>query len=265
MSGALEVKDVRVRFHRSGQEPVVAVDGVSLTVPAAGAVGLVGESGCGKSTLARVIAGIQRPDEGEVSLDGELLQPRRTRQQYRAVQLVFQDPYSSLNPRRTIRSVLRELLKVHGLSNGTAADRRCAELMELVGLPLAALDRRPSTFSGGQRQRLAIARALAVEPSVIVADEPVSALDVSIQATILELFARLREELGVGLLLISHNLAVVRQLCDEVAVMYRGQIVELGEREQIFVSPQHSYTQTLLNAVPRLGGGTEPVSTGGQQ
>jgi ABC-type glutathione transport system ATPase component len=265
MSGALEVNDVRVRFQRAGHDPVVAVDGVSLTVPAAGAVGLVGESGCGKSTLARVITGIQRPDEGEVSLDGELLQPRRTREQYRAVQLVFQDPYSSLNPRRTIRSVLRELLKVHGLAGGEAANRRCAELMEIVGLPEAALDRRPAAFSGGQRQRLAIARALAVEPSVIVADEPVSALDVSIQATILELFARLREELGVGLLLISHNLAVVRQLCDEVGVMYRGQIVERGEREQVFGSPQHSYTQTLLNAVPRLGGGAEPISTGGEQ
>jgi peptide/nickel transport system ATP-binding protein len=264
MSGALEVRDVRVSFHRSGHDPVVAVDGVSLSVPAGGAVGLVGESGCGKSTLARVITGIQRPDEGEVSLDGQLLASRRTREQYRAVQLVFQDPYSSLNPRRTIRSVLRELLRVHELGTGEQANRRCAELMELVGLPQAALDRRPAAFSGGQRQRLAIARALAVEPSVIVADEPVSALDVSIQATILELFARLREELGVGLLLISHNLAVVRQLCDEVAVMLHGQIVELGEREQIFGSPQNPYTQTLLEAVPRLGGGAEPASTGGE-
>jgi ABC-type glutathione transport system ATPase component len=265
MSGALEVNDIRVRFHRAGHDPVIAVDGVSLTVPAGGASGLVGESGCGKSTLARVITGIQRPDAGEVRLDGALLQARRTREQYRAVQLVFQDPYSSLNPRRTVRSVLRELLKVHGLATGARADRRCAELMELVGLPRAALDRRPSAFSGGQRQRLAIARALAVEPSLIVADEPVSALDVSIQATILELFAELRAELGVGLLLISHNLAVVRALCDQVAVMYRGQIVELGSREHIFSAPQHSYTQTLLNAVPRLGGETEPMNSGGQQ
>jgi ABC-type glutathione transport system ATPase component len=265
MSGALDVTDVRVRFHRSGQDPVVAVDGVSLSVPAGGALGLVGESGCGKSTLARVITGIQRPDEGEVRLDGQLLDSRRTRAQHRAVQLVFQDPYSSLNPRRTIRSVLRELLKVHGLATGAQADRRCHELMELVGLPQAALDRRPSAFSGGQRQRLAIARALAVEPAVIVADEPVSALDVSIQATILELFARLRAELGLGLLLISHNLAVVRQLCDEVAVMYRGQIVEYGARDQIFAAPQNSYTQTLLSAVPRLGSDVEPASSGGQQ
>jgi oligopeptide transport system ATP-binding protein len=253
MSGALNVDDLGVTFQRRGQDPVVAVDGVSLSLPASGAVGLVGESGSGKSTVARVIAGIQRPDRGQVRLDGELLQPRRSSAQHRAIQLVFQDPYSSLNPRRTVRSVLRELLAVHELARGSQADARCAELMALVGLPEAALDRKPAAFSGGQRQRLAIARALAVDPSVIVADEPVSALDVSIQATILELFAKLRAELGVSLLLISHNLAVVRQLCDQVAVMYRGEIVEFGERDQIFSAPQHAYTQTLLDAVPRLG------------
>jgi ABC-type glutathione transport system ATPase component len=253
MSGALSVEDLAVTFRRRGQEPVVAANGVSLSVPAAGAVGLVGESGSGKSTVARVIAGIQRPDRGEIRLDGELLTARRTRAQHRSIQLVFQDPYSSLNPRRTIRSVLHELLSVHELARGEAADLRCAELMTLVGLPLGALDRKPAAFSGGQRQRLAIARALAVEPAVIVADEPVSALDVSIQATILELFARLRADLGMSLLLISHNLAVVRHLCDHVAVMYRGEIVEFGERDQIFSSPQHPYTRTLLDAVPRLG------------
>jgi ABC-type glutathione transport system ATPase component len=252
MSGELTVRDVRVSFTRLGEEPVVAVDGVSLTVPEAGAVGLVGESGCGKTTLARVICGIQAPDSGTVALGGEALPPRRTRAQRRAVQLVFQDPYSSLNPRRRIRSVLRELLAVHGLASGDAADARCEQLMAQVGLPATALDRRPSALSGGQRQRLAIARALAVEPSVIVADEPVSALDVSIQATILELFARLRAELGVALLLISHNLAVVRQLCDEVAVMNAGQIVEFGARDQIFSAPADPYTRLLIDAVPRL-------------
>ncbi|HEY4830772.1 MAG TPA: ATP-binding cassette domain-containing protein [Solirubrobacteraceae bacterium] len=252
MSATLTADDVRVTFHRRDRVPVVAVDGVSLAVPAGGAVGLVGESGSGKSTLARVITGIQKPDGGSVRLDGELLRPRRSPSQRRQIQLVFQDPYSSLNPRRTIRSVLRELLAVHGLARGDCAEERCAELMALVGLPEAALDRKPSAFSGGQRQRLAIARALAVEPSLIVADEPVSALDVSIQATILELFAGLRAQLGVGLLLISHNLAVVRQLCDEVAVMYQGRIVEVGERDQIFDAPQHPYTRTLLDAVPRL-------------
>jgi ABC-type glutathione transport system ATPase component len=253
MSGALTMEDIRVSFHRTGQEPVVALDGVSLSVPAGGAIGLVGESGSGKTTLARVAAGFQRPDNGDVRLDGRPLEARRSRAERRAIQLVFQDPYSSLNPRLKVRSVLRELLGVHGLARGGQADRRCAELMAQVGLPEAALDRRPAAFSGGQRQRLAIARALAVQPSLFIADEPVSALDVSIQATILELFARLRTELGVGLLLISHNLAVVRQLCDQVAVMDRGEIVEFGEREQIFSNPQHPYTRTLLDAVPRLG------------
>ena len=263
MSAALTVSDIHVTFQRRGHEPVVAVDGVSLSVPPSGALGLVGESGSGKSTVARVIAGIQVPTAGEVRLDGELLAPRRTKAQHRAIQLVFQDPYSSLNPRRTVRSVLTELLAVHDLARGAAAAKRCTELMELVGLPEAALGRRPTAFSGGQRQRLAIARALAVDPTVIVADEPVSALDVSIQATILELFARLRDELGVSLLLISHNLAVVRQLCDHVAVMYRGQIVELGERDQIFSAPQHEYTRTLLDAVPRLGS-TAATTPGGE-
>jgi ABC-type glutathione transport system ATPase component len=263
MTETLGLTDVRVSFQRRGAEPVLAVDGVSLTIPAGGAVGLVGESGCGKSTLARVIAGIQKPDQGEVRLGGRPLPPRRSRSDRRAIQLVFQDPYSSLNPRRTIRSILRELLAVHGLAKGADADRRCSELMALVGLPQTALARRPAAFSGGQRQRLAIARALAVAPSVIVADEPVSALDVSIQATILELFAQLRAELGVGLLLISHNLAVVRQLCDEVAVMHEGRIVEHGDRDQIFLAPRHAYTRSLLDAVPRLSGRRGDAVTGG--
>jgi ABC-type glutathione transport system ATPase component len=264
VSGALEVTGVSVSFPRSGDEPVLAVNDVSLTLPARGAVGLVGESGSGKTTLARVIAGIQVPTRGALKLDGELLAARRTRAQHRAIQLVFQDPYSSLNPRRTIRSVLNELLKVHELADGERAEARCRELMELVGLPQRALDRRPAAFSGGQRQRLAIARALAVQPRVLVADEPVSALDVSIQATILELFAQLRTELGVSLLLVSHNLAVVRQLCDEVAVMYRGRIVEAGSREQIFTDAQDSYTRSLLAAVPRLRTSGAQDPTGGR-
>jgi oligopeptide/dipeptide ABC transporter ATP-binding protein len=198
-----------------------------------------------------VIAGLIAPDRGEVELDGQPL-TERSRAARRAIQLVFQDPYASLNPRRTVRSVLRELLRVHELAAGDDIERRCAELMGLVGLPPAALDRRPAAFSGGQRQRVAIARAIAVEPRLIVADEPVSALDVSVGATILALFERLRSDLDLGLLLISHNLAVVAAICDRVAVMYLGRIVEAGPREEVFADPRHPYTRALLAAAPRL-------------
>ena len=168
------------------------------------------------------------------------------------IQLVFQDPYSSLNPRLSVRSVLRELLVANGLARGEGLERRCRELMSLVGLPIGALDGYPSSFSGGQRQRIAIARALAVEPQVIVADEPISALDVSVQAAVLALFTELRDELGIGIVLISHNLAAVRQVCDRVAVMYLGRVVEIGRRDDIFDDPRHPYTKALLAAAPRL-------------
>src|SRR5205823_13265750 len=177
---------------------------------------------------------------------------RRTRPEYRAVQMVFQDPYSSLNPRLSVRRTLTELLAVHGLARGRAAEERCQELMALVGLPASALDGYPSAFSGGQRQRIAIARALAVEPRILIADESTSALDVSVQATILGLFADLQARLGISVLLISHNLAAVRQLCHRVAVMYLGRIVEVGERDVIFSDPRHPNTQALLAAAPRI-------------
>jgi oligopeptide/dipeptide ABC transporter ATP-binding protein len=166
--------------------------------------------------------------------------------------MIFQDPYSSLNPRLTIRRMLRELLTVHKLVPRPAMEERCRELMRLVGLPAAALDGLPAQFSGGQRQRIAIARALAVEPRVLIADEPVSALDVSVQATILRLFAELRDELGLAMIIISHNLAVVRQLSDQVAVMYLGRIVEEGGTGELFGSVRHPYAQALLAAAPRL-------------
>jgi oligopeptide/dipeptide ABC transporter ATP-binding protein len=249
---SVAVRDLHVSFATSGGGRVLAVDGVSLDLRAGEIVGLVGESGSGKTTVARVIAGLLAPSAGEVLFDGAPA-PRRGRSERRAIQLVFQDPYASLNPRRSIRSVLRELLKVHGIAAGEAAERRCVELMALVGLPPAALDRRPAAFSGGQRQRIAIARALAVEPQLIVADEPVSALDVSVGATILALFAQLRDGLGLGLLIISHNLAVVAAICDRVAVMYLGAIVESGPRAAVFDDPRHPYTRALLDAAPRLG------------
>ena len=195
----------------------VAVDDVSLAVDSGASVGLVGESGSGKTTVARVMCGLQPPGSGEVRLDGQRLPRRRSVAQRRAVQMVFQDPFGSLNPRRRIGSMLTELLRVHGLAKGAEA-ARALELLELVGLPAAALDRYPAAFSGGQRQRLAIARALAAEPRSVIADEPVSALAVSVQATVLRVFAQLRSELDIGLLLISHNLAVIRVLCETVAV-----------------------------------------------
>jgi oligopeptide/dipeptide ABC transporter ATP-binding protein len=255
----LDIRDLRVSYPATGRSVLRAVDGVSLSVPVAGAVGLVGESGCGKTTVARSIVGLTRPSSGQILLDGNVLGPRRSRAQQRAVQMVFQDPYSSLNPRLTVRRVLTELLAVHGLATGPAAARRCAELVEQVGLPADALDRLPVSFSGGQRQRVAIARALAVEPRLLVADEPVSALDVSVQAVILATFSQLRERLGLGLLLISHNLAVVRQVCEQVAVMYLGRIVEIAGRDEIFGSPRHPYTRALLAAAPRLHGPPAPV------
>ncbi len=229
----------------------LAVDDVSLAVDAGAAVGLVGESGSGKTTVARVLSGLQTPDSGTVLFDGDVLPRRRSVEQRRAVQMVFQDPFGSLNPRRRIGSMLIELLRVHGLSSG-AERARALELVELVGLPEASLDRYPAAFSGGQRQRIAIARALAAEPRIVIADEPVSALDVSVQATVLRVFAQLRSELGIGLLLISHNLAVIRVLCETVAVMYLGRLVETGTTAELFDDPRHPYTRALLAAVPRL-------------
>jgi peptide/nickel transport system ATP-binding protein len=255
----LEIRNLGVTYPAADRSVLRAVDGVSLSVAAGGAVGLVGESGCGKTTVARSIVGLTRPSSGQILLDGHVLGARRSRAQQRAVQMVFQDPYSSLNPRLTVRRVLAELLAVHGLATGPAAALRCAELAEQVGLPADALDRLPVSFSGGQRQRVAIARALAVEPRVLVADEPVSALDVSVQAVILATFSQLQKRLGLGLLLISHNLAVVRQVCDRVAVMYLGRIVEIGDRDEIFGSPRHPYTRALLAAAPRLHAPPAPV------
>ena len=249
-----------VSFPAGRGQRLTAVEDVSLSVSAGETVGIVGESGSGKSTVARCLAGLLRPDSGTVSLRGELLGARRTREQHRAVQLVFQDPYSSLNPRLSVRSVLGELLVFHGLAKGEAVEPRCRELMALVGLPADALDGYPSSFSGGQRQRIAIARALAVQPQVVVADEPISSLDVSVQAAILALFADLRDRLGIGMVLISHNLAVVRNICDRAAVMYLGRVVEVGEREEIFTDPRHPYTRALLAAAPRLRPGPDGVA-----
>ena len=247
----LTVEEITVRFASKAGE-LVAVEGASFSLRHGETLGLVGESGCGKSTLARCIAGLLPPDSGRILLHGSDVTRARARSDRRMVQIVFQDPYSSLNPRLSVRSTLKELLAVHGLARGAAAERRCRELMALVGLPAGALDGYPNAFSGGQRQRIAVARALAVEPEVIVADEPTSALDVSVQATILALFESLRSQLGLGIVMISHNLAAIRHLCDRIAVMYLGRIVELGDRSEIFGDPRHPYTLALLAASPRI-------------
>jgi oligopeptide/dipeptide ABC transporter ATP-binding protein len=229
---------------------VQALAGVNLDLARGETLGVVGESGCGKSTLARCVVGLERPTSGFVRLGGRDLTEWSRRELSREVQMVFQDPFSSLNPRWTVGATVAEPLAIHGL--GSRAERRdkASELLRLVGLSPEHLRRYPHEFSGGQRQRVAIARALALSPTLLVCDEPVSALDVSIRAQVLNLLADLREKLSLTCLFISHDLSVVGHLCHRVAVMYLGRVVELAPRETLFRSPAHPYTQALLSAVP---------------
>ncbi|WP_217181797.1 ABC transporter ATP-binding protein [Streptomyces sp. AC495_CC817] len=238
---------VRYGTHRSG---LTAVDDVSLVVPSGSVVGLVGESGSGKSTLARAAIGLAPISEGSITLDGVDVRAFRRR---RPIQMVFQDPFSSLDPRMTIGESIAEALP---RELRRPADRRAevARLLELVSLDPERASSLPAALSGGQRQRIALARALAARPEVIVADEITSALDVSVQGSVLNLVRDLREELGLTMLFISHNLAVVRYLCDQIAVMYLGQIVESGPTEQVLSDPQHPYTRDLLQAAPTRHG-----------
>jgi oligopeptide/dipeptide ABC transporter ATP-binding protein len=226
-----------------------AVDGVSLAIGAGETLGIVGESGCGKSTLGRLLVRMEQPTTGEIVFGGDA-GGGQARAQRRALQMVFQDPYSTLNPRLKIGSVLAEAVRVHRMRPPEAVQARVVELLGLVELPASVADRYPGHLSGGQRQRVGIARALAVEPELIVADEPVSALDVSVQAQILNLINDLKRDLGVSWVFIGHNLASVRQVSDRIAVMYLGRIVEQGPAAVILSAPLHPYTKALLEAVP---------------
>ena len=233
---------------------IKAVDGLDFTMYKGETLGLVGESGCGKSTTGRAILQLYRPTEGSVNFEGvELTQTRgeELRKMRRRMQMIFQDPYASLNPRMTVGSIIGEPLEVHGIgANKRERQERVQELLKTVGLNPYFANRYPHEFSGGQRQRIGVARALAVNPAFIVCDEPISALDVSIQAQIINLLEDLQEELGLTYLFIAHDLSVVRHISDRIAVMYLGKIVELADRDDLYENPMHPYTQALLSAVP---------------
>jgi peptide/nickel transport system ATP-binding protein len=254
MSTILETRNVECVFHVGGsllskKRALHAVNGVSLKVEKGSVLGLVGESGCGKSTMAKMLLGLQKPTGGEVLFDGEPLTDMDRLARARRVQPIFQDPYSSLNPRKTIEDIVTLPLRVHKVGGPAEWKARAAEMMDLVGLSRRYLGSYPSQLSGGQRQRVAIARALAMKPEVVICDEPTSALDVSVQSQILNLLMDLRRELGLTYVLISHNLAVVEHIASRVAVMYLGRIVEEKDTEALFGNPEHPYTQALLASV----------------
>ncbi len=239
---------------KGGQGEVHAVDDVSFSLRKGETLGVVGESGCGKSTLARVLLRLIEPTSGEIYIDGvdlSKLTPRKLRAKRREFQMVFQDAYASLDSRQKIGNIIAEPLIVHRIGDRRTRRQRVAKLLDMVGLEADAATRYPHEFSGGQRQRIGIARAISLEPKLVVADEPVSALDVSIQSQVLNLLVDLRKQLDLSYIFISHDLAVVEHICDTIAVMYLGEIVEMTDGETLFAAPKHPYTQALMSAIPR--------------
>lgn len=254
----LSAKDISVSFRRRDGSVLEALAGVSLEVGDHEAVGLVGESGSGKTTFARVLCGLQKPGGGSVTLDGRDVTALSVRERLAvsggrsSLQMIFQDAVGALNPRMRVRDALAEVLRVHGICRAREADGEVARLLGLVGVPQSLAGRFPRELSGGQCQRVCIARALALRPGLLIGDEPVSALDVSVQARILRLLGDLREKSGLSMLLITHDLAVVSAVCDRVCVLEKGRLVEQGAPAEVFASPRHPYTRRLLAAVPRV-------------
>ena len=253
----LEVKELRVHFpvrggvFRKAIGACKAVDGVGFSLQKGQTLGLVGESGCGKSTLAKAIVRLVSPTSGDILFKGMTSNEKGCQKDFcRAVQMVFQDPAESLNSRMTVGSIIQEPLDIHGIGNMQEKSSRVQKLLEQVGLPPSSARRYPFEFSGGQRQRIGIARALALQPELLVLDEPVSALDVSVQSQVLNLLMDLQRDLGLSYLMIAHDLAVVRHISDVIAVMYLGKIVEMAPASQIFDNPRHAYTKALLSAIP---------------
>lgn len=243
---------------------VKAVDGVNFQIMPGETLGLVGESGCGKSTLGRTLIRLYEPTEGQILFQGKdfcSVKGEELRKTRKDIQMIFQDPFASLDPRMTIAQILAEPFKVHNLFTQKEREDKVKELMEIVGLKTSYLNRYPHEFSGGQRQRISIARSIMLNPQLVIADEPVSALDVSIQAQILNLMEDLQEKFNLTYLFISHDLSVVEHICDRIAVMYLGKIVELATREELFSNPQHPYTQALIEAIPRVGRGKRKMKS----
>ncbi|KYG63698.1 peptide ABC transporter ATP-binding protein [Bdellovibrio bacteriovorus] len=271
----LEAKNIKKHFPiRKGLlmrevGSVKAVDDVSLTVRKGETLGLVGESGCGKSTLGRTLIRLYEPTGGEITFDGQDFLNMKSgdlRKKRKNMQMIFQDPYASLDPRMTVGQIIRQPMDIHNSGTSEERNARVLELIELVGLRKAHVNRYPHEFSGGQRQRISIARAIALNPELIICDEPVSALDVSIQAQILNLLKDLQTKLGLTYIFISHDLSVIEHTCDRIAVMYLGKIVENATRDELFKNPQHPYTQALIRAIPRVGQGKKKIkrSLGGE-